>query len=250
MGVCCFKWDARRATYSSRPFNVYVWPHSEILGDSTMQFKTSNIRFLMKHNFDFNKLFNLGVNYQRLSDQQAVRDKIAQKTQDPTAVISIASNEGARYNERRSYQSIGSASQQLLKQYIRAVANFAELVQSSEDIYLLEIPIESFALRRRLSQELQSFYKDSNLIFTQFSKANPIFTVRKWRPKPEEGQGLPQLPETKVTLEQLQDSPFDKIIKGQLQVQAVFEDERVIVFPSKRPCARVHLIVLAKSSQH
>jgi len=42
-------------------------------------------------------------------------------------------------------------------------------------------------LRRRLSQELQSLYKDSNLIFTQFSKANSIFTVRKWRPKPEEG---------------------------------------------------------------
>ena len=53
---------------------------------------------------------------------------------------------------------------------------------------MLEIEIESFALRRRLSQELQAFYKDTNLIFTQFSKANPIFTVRKWRPKPEEGQ--------------------------------------------------------------
>ena len=53
--------------------------------------------------------------------------------------------------------------------------------------FLLEIEIESFALRRRLSQELQAFYKDTNLIFTQFSKANPIFTVRKWRPKPEDG---------------------------------------------------------------
>ena len=33
VGVCTFKWDARRSTYCSRPFNVYVWPHSEILGD-------------------------------------------------------------------------------------------------------------------------------------------------------------------------------------------------------------------------
>ena len=63
IGVCCFKWDPRRTTYASRPFNAYVWPHSEILGDQTMQFKASNIRFLMKHNFDFNKLFTLGVNY-------------------------------------------------------------------------------------------------------------------------------------------------------------------------------------------
>ena len=52
-----------------------------------MQFKASNIRFLMKHNFDFNKLFTLGVNYQRLSDQQIVREKIAQRAQDPGAEI-------------------------------------------------------------------------------------------------------------------------------------------------------------------
>jgi len=67
------------------------------------------------------------------------------------------------------------------------VSNFAQFVQTSDEMFLLEIDIESFALRRRLSQELQSLYKDSNLIFTQFSKANSIFTVRKWRPKPEEG---------------------------------------------------------------
>ena len=55
---------------------MYVWPHSEILGDQVMQVKSSNIRFLMKHNFDFNKLFNLGVNYQRLSNSELVREKI------------------------------------------------------------------------------------------------------------------------------------------------------------------------------
>ena len=55
-------------------------------------------------------------------------------------------------------------------------------------MYMLEIDIPSFSLRRRLSQELQSFYKDTNLIFTQFSKANHTFTVRKWMPKPEDGQ--------------------------------------------------------------
>ena len=215
MGVCTFKWDARRQTYTSRPFNVYTWPHSEILGDSTMQFKTSNIRFLMKHNFDFNKLFNLGVNYQRLCNQDLIREKIAQRAADPTAVISTTTSEGVRYNERRAYQSIGSTSKAQLKDYTRAVANFAQLVQQSDDMFLLEIHIESFALRRRLSQELQSFYKDSNLIFTQFSKASNIFTVRKWRPKPEDGKIMPQVEETKLTLDQLKDSPFDKIIKGE-----------------------------------
>ena len=101
----------------------------------------------------------------------------------------------------RAYQSIGLTSKAQLRQYIRAVANFAYLVQTSEDMFLLEIEIESFALRRRLSQELQSFYKDSNLIFTQFSKASPIFTVRKWRPKPEDGQVMAQVQETKVSLD-------------------------------------------------
>ena len=33
IGVCCFKWDTKRSTYTSRPFNVFVWPHSDILGD-------------------------------------------------------------------------------------------------------------------------------------------------------------------------------------------------------------------------
>ena len=93
-----------------------------------MQFKASNIRFLMKHNFDFNKLFNSGVNYQRLCDENLIREKIAQRASDPGAVISTTTSEGARYNERRSYQSIGTSSKVLLHQYIRAVANFAQLV--------------------------------------------------------------------------------------------------------------------------
>ena len=44
-----------------------------------MQFKASNLRFLMKHNFDFNKLFNLGVNYQRLSNSELIAEKIAER---------------------------------------------------------------------------------------------------------------------------------------------------------------------------
>ena len=68
-----------------------------------MQFKTSNIRFLMKHNFDFNKLFNQGVNYQRLSNIDIVRQKVEQRMQDPHAVVSTTTAEGARYGERRSY---------------------------------------------------------------------------------------------------------------------------------------------------
>ena len=83
-----------------------------------------------------------------------------------SAIISTATSEGARYNVHRAYQSIGTSSQASLKEYIRAVANFAQLIKTTEQMLLLEIYIESFALRRRLSQELQGFYKDTNLIFT------------------------------------------------------------------------------------
>ena len=75
VGICCFKWDAKRSCYSSRPFNAFVFPHSEILGNKTLQFKASNIRFLIKNHFDFNKLFTEGVNYQRLSESAVVNDK-------------------------------------------------------------------------------------------------------------------------------------------------------------------------------
>lgn len=66
-------------------------------------------------------------------------------------MMNVNSSEGCRYNEGRSIQSIGSSSKALLKKYIRAVANFAYLVKTRDDMFLLEIQIESFALRRRLS---------------------------------------------------------------------------------------------------
>ena len=62
-GISTFKFDEKKSMYVERPFNAYVFPHSEILGNKTTQFKASNIQFLMKHNFDFNKLFKEGINY-------------------------------------------------------------------------------------------------------------------------------------------------------------------------------------------
>ena len=76
IGFTTFKWDEKVNAYISRPFNVYVWPHSDILGDRVMQFKTSCIKFLMQNNFNYNKLFQEGVNYQRLADEALIRQKI------------------------------------------------------------------------------------------------------------------------------------------------------------------------------
>ena len=62
----------------------------------------------------------------------------------------------------------------------------------------MEINIESFALRRKLSQELAAIYKDSNMIFTSFSKGSQIFTVRKYKPVDKSGEDNEHKKEVKV----------------------------------------------------
>ena len=153
IGIRTYKWNETKACYVSRPFNAYVWPHSDILGDRVNQFKSSNLKFLMQHNFDFNKLFKEGVNYQRLSDEPLVKKKIDLRSEEDIirSTGGITSNQGIRYNTQRAYTSIGSTSQTSLEDYVRKVANFAILAQSREDWPIMEIRIESYALRRKLS---------------------------------------------------------------------------------------------------
>ena len=112
IGWTTYKWDENQSCYVSRPFNAYVWPHSDILGDRVNQFKSSNIKFLMQHNFDFNKLFKEGINYQRLSDEALVRQKIDLRPEYDIvkSVTCTNTNQGIRYNSQRAYTSIGSTS--------------------------------------------------------------------------------------------------------------------------------------------
>jgi phage terminase large subunit len=123
----------------------------------------------MKHKFDFNKLFSEGVNYQRLSDAQKITEKIRSNI-DFSQTISLDSGNLGNFNyfQQRSFTSIGSKSTSSLEDYIRKVQNFVMMTQKSDDWLILELNIESYALRRRLSQALQIMYKDRNAIFTQF----------------------------------------------------------------------------------
>ena len=36
IGIATFKWDPDQRKYVSRPFNAFVFPHSEILGNQTL----------------------------------------------------------------------------------------------------------------------------------------------------------------------------------------------------------------------
>ena len=77
--------------------------------------KASNIKYILKHNFDFNKLFDHGVCYQRLCDEELVRAKVEKvRLDNPRNFVSITSTQGAKYTEYRSRQSLGNKSEELL----------------------------------------------------------------------------------------------------------------------------------------
>jgi len=80
---------------------------------------------LMKHKFDFNKLFSEGVNYQRLSDAQKVNEKIRVNIDFTQTISNDSGNLGNfKYFQQRSFTSIGSKSTRSLEDYIRKVQNF------------------------------------------------------------------------------------------------------------------------------
>lgn len=124
---------------------------------------------------------------------------------------------------------------------------------------VLEIDIDSYALRHRLNQEIVSDYDgEQNIITTQFSEDSTTFTVRRCPPisTEDEEDNAPKkhrkkqhkkVAELKLGLEHVRHSYFDKIIRGDIRPEEViFEDESVIAFQALNPAAEVHFIVLAK----
>lgn len=104
-----------------------------------------------------------------MSDAQKVRDKIAVNL-DFSRTISPSTGQlgNFNYSQQRSFTTVGTRSTNALDDYIRKVQNFAVLCQRSDDFLVLELDIESYALRRKLSQALQNLYADRNVIQTQF----------------------------------------------------------------------------------
>lgn len=151
------------------------------------------------------------------------------------------------YHPNRAFTSLGCQSTKSLKDYLRKVANFIQLAKNSDESLVLDLKIDSWALRRKLSQELLFLYKDRNIIFTQFSKNSPTFSVRKWKAK-NESDGKDQIKsEVKVTEKETELSCFDKIVYGERKgVKVLHEDERCIAFEDHYPVAKIHFIVLLK----
>lgn len=129
---------------------------------------------------------------------------------------------------------------------------------------MLEFKIESYALRRRLSQVLQHIYKDRFVIFTQFSRHADTFTVRKWRDKSENfedstqttnGQNSKVKKDIKISEAECEISDYDKIIRNldnddRKNVKVLHEDPICIAFEEPfTPAAECHIVVVAKDKE-
>ena len=132
------------------------------------------------------------------------------------------------------------------------MANFVQLAKHTDDWLVLDMKIDSYALRRKLSQELQYIYKDRNVIFTQFSKGSPTFTVRKWKARSENNEESKDTikNEVKVSEQDIELSYFDRIIQGDRKSLKVHhEDDKCIAFEDPSPVAKCHFIVLPKDTK-
>lgn len=80
-GLCTFHYDESKKSYTNRAFNVYVWPrpYNHAAPDTRFLCQTSSIDFLAKQKFDFNKLIYEGVAYLRPTDEQRLKDQLAEK---------------------------------------------------------------------------------------------------------------------------------------------------------------------------
>lgn len=113
-GICTFKFDKKESVYKTRPFNFYVFPQNNIDGfDQVLQYKMSNIKFLINHHFDFNKLFDKGIGFRRLDSQAEVKRS--------TDLKLAGEKDGSRY-----YSKIGQASKERLKHVLADLHNFIE----------------------------------------------------------------------------------------------------------------------------
>lgn len=82
-GLCTFHYDNKTDGYKYACYNFYVWPRQAARNapDPRFMCQTSSIDFLVKHKFDFNKLFSEGVSYMRPLELAKLREDLKEKQQ-------------------------------------------------------------------------------------------------------------------------------------------------------------------------
>lgn len=56
LGIAIYIYDAKNKTFKTKTYSFYTYPQTFYKSDSVVNFQTSCVEFLCKHNFDFNKV--------------------------------------------------------------------------------------------------------------------------------------------------------------------------------------------------
>jgi len=56
LGIAIYVYDADHRTFNMSTYSFYTYPQTFYKSDSVVNFQTSCVEFLCKHNFDFNKV--------------------------------------------------------------------------------------------------------------------------------------------------------------------------------------------------
>ena len=105
----------------------------------------------------------------------------------------------------RYYVHLGESSKALLTQRMEAVDKFVLDTNASTKNEQLTLEVQSYALKRQLAKEVAIKYKESANLYTEYSKDNYAFVVKRWARK-NGGATPPKNPEEKKDLEHQMDA--------------------------------------------
>lgn len=152
VGICTFRWDQETSRYKYRPFSFLIWPKSKVR-DESMVFQSGAVTFLLQNSFDFNKLFENGINYGRYTDQEFIKSRCHMKV--------MKSLETTRFHVTLSNRHV-----KVLEQMMKQIEDFVYDPNAKET---LTFHIQSYALKKALGKEVTILYMNTGL-FTEFTR--------------------------------------------------------------------------------
>ncbi|TPX32147.1 hypothetical protein SmJEL517_g04693 [Synchytrium microbalum] len=96
-GVSCFIWDQKKKSYTSKPFNFYIFPATAKFPFNVFErnwmSQVGSIEFLAKNGFDFNKWIRHGIPYCSKHEESYIKNQINQVSTQPGIAIDDGNRE-------------------------------------------------------------------------------------------------------------------------------------------------------------
>ena len=80
----------------------------------------------------------------------------------------------------RFYTHLGKTSSDNLKILLEKVDDFVRKTKDSTKNEILQLDVDSYALKRQLARDISNKYKEQGNIYTEFKKNSNVFTIKKW----------------------------------------------------------------------